>query len=89
MKLYACLFLGLLLGGAPIVGKDIRCVCNDRSSVRPNCGICGGVEAGSMELLEDGTGVACICPNRILLKNVSCLQECTDKGGWSGDIFVR
>ncbi len=84
MKKYF-LFFALLFAGA-VEAKDIRCVCNDRTHVRPECGICG-IEAGTMALTDDG--VECICSNKLKLKNISCPVVCEKNGGWSGDFLVR
>lgn len=80
------LLLFALIGAAAAEAKDIRCVCNDRTVQRPECGICG-TEAGRMDLTDDG--VDCMCSNNLKLKSISCPVVCENNGGWSGDFLVR
>ncbi len=79
-------FLFALLSLGSIEAKDIRCVCNDHSVVRPECGICG-IDSGTMALTDDG--VDCICSNQLKLKSISCALVCKDNQGWSGNFLVR
>jgi hypothetical protein len=81
------LLLGMfLLAGGLVEAKDVRCVCNDHTVKRPDCGICG-TDAGTMLLTEDG--VECICSNQLKLKTISCRSVCLKNEGWSGDLLVR
>lgn len=86
MKNY--LFLFALLSVSAIQAKDIRCVCNDNTMKRPQCGICG-MEAGRMLLSGDGYGIDCMCSNGLKLKTVSCPLVCQEHEGWSGNFLVR
>ncbi len=84
MKRYFLLFALVYMGLSE--AKDIRCLCNDRTSIRPDCGICGS-EAGRMDLTDEG--VDCMCSNELKLKSISCPVVCEKNGGWSGDFLVR
>ncbi len=81
--MYKYFLLTILLAGASVQAKrGIKCVCNDKAEVMPDCGICG-VTAGTMDKTD--TGVRCMCDNKIKLKDISCPDVCKDKGGWSGE----
>lgn len=79
MKKYLLVLALFAVGG--IQAKRLKCVCNDNTAIEPDCGICGST-AGTMERTKDG--VACICQNRLKLKDVSCPEVCRLSGGWSG-----
>lgn len=85
MKKILGIAFGMMVWAGPIVAKDIRCVCNDRSVIRPDCGICG-VESGTMALTDDG--VECLCANQLKLKDISCAAVCKDHEGWTGKFIA-
>ncbi len=72
----------LLLAGSAVEAAKIRCLCVDKTAVFPECGICG-LTSGTMN--ETGSGVECICSNKLKLKNISCAETCKDNGGWTGE----
>lgn len=80
MKKLVLVLLVVSFGG--IEAAKIRCVCNDKEVIMPECGICG-VELGTMEKTEGG--VACICQNRLKAQEISCAAVCKNNRGWSGE----
>ena len=76
------ILLALLVTGGAIEAKHIKCLCEDKTAVLPDCGICGTV-AGTMEQTEQG--VICWCQNKLKLKEMSCAAVCEKRGGWTGE----
>ena len=76
------IFLLLIISVGAIQAAKLRCVCNDKEVVMPECGICG-VELGTMEKTD--FGVACICQNKLKAQEISCAVVCKNNRGWSGE----
>ena len=76
------IFLVLIaLSFGAVEAKKLRCVCNDKTVIMPECGYCG-VELGTME--KTRSGVACICQNELKAGEISCATVCKANRGWSG-----
>ena len=71
----------MLFAVIAVNAKEVKCVCNDTSSVLLDCGICG-LYAGSLEKTDDG--VKCFCEGNIFFKEITCPEVCKKKGGWTG-----
>ncbi len=76
------ILLLVALSVGAIEATKLRCVCNDKTVIMPECGACG-VELGTME--KTGTGVACICENKLKASEISCADVCKNNRGWSGE----